>query len=257
MEVENLLILVAAGLFAGLLAGLFGIGGGTVIVPILVSLNYTPLQSVATSTFAIIITAVSGTIQNWRIGAINFRKVVFLGLPAVLTAPLGKYLAEILPPRLLLTAFGIFLIINIFLANLRRRLSSKAFNSNSSNTNLLVARIFTGGAAGLLAGLFGIGGGAIMVPLQMLLLQESIKTAIQTSLAVIVITAISACVAHAVDGNVLFLVGFILGAGGLIGAQITTRFLPKLPERFVSGAFYTFLALLAIYMFWQAWNYSA
>jgi uncharacterized membrane protein YfcA len=112
----------------------------------------------------------------------------------------------------------------------------------------------TGGAAGLLAGLFGIGGGVIMVPLQMLLLGERIKVAIQTSLGVIVITGISACAGHAIAGNVLFLIGIILGLGGLLGAQISTRYLPKLPDRVVSFCFYIMLFLLSLYTFLEAWK---
>ena len=122
------------------------------------------------------------------------------------------------------------------------------------NYNPVVARIVTGGAAGVLAGLFGVGGGVIMVPLQIILLGETIKSAIQTSLGVIVITAISACLGHAWNGNVLFVEGLLLGTGGLIGVQISTRFLPKLPNAVVSFAFRTLLTVLAIYTFWQAWR---
>jgi uncharacterized membrane protein YfcA len=53
---NELIFLIIGGLISGLLAGLLGIGGGTVLVPILVTLNYTPVQSVATSSLAIITT---------------------------------------------------------------------------------------------------------------------------------------------------------------------------------------------------------
>jgi hypothetical protein len=88
----------------------------------------------------------------------------------------------------------------------------------------------------------------------MLLLGEKIKVAIQTSLGVIVITAIAATMGHALKGNVLFGVGLILGMGGLIGAQISTRYLPKLPEKIVSLSFNLLLAVLSVYSFWQAWQ---
>ncbi|MEO1433616.1 MAG: TSUP family transporter, partial [Cyanobacteria bacterium J06633_8] len=71
---EIWLPLLISGLIAGILAGLLGIGGGTVLVPILLAFNKTPLQAVATSSLAIVITATSGTIQNWRMGYINFQK---------------------------------------------------------------------------------------------------------------------------------------------------------------------------------------
>lgn len=281
MTVSELFILGAAGLFAGILAGFLGIGGGTVLVPLLVALKYAPVQAVATSGLSIVITAISGSIQNWRMGYLSLSQVAGIGFPAVITAQIGAYLAGIFPPYLLLVTFGLLLWLNIYLIEVRKRLTAKKVADEQgelvgqkenaqlpitnhqlpNNSNILFnptfAKIATGSAAGLLAGLFGVGGGVIMVPLQILLLGESIKTAIQTSLGVIVITAISATAGHAARGNVLWVVGLILGGGGLLGAQISTRFLPRLPDRTISLAFRSLLAVLSIYVFWQAWqNFS-
>ncbi|MEG4626009.1 sulfite exporter TauE/SafE family protein [Microcoleus sp. w1-18aA5] len=282
MTITELLMLGAAGIFAGILAGFLGIGGGTVLVPLLVALNYAPVEAVATSGLSIVITAISGSIQNWRMGYLNLSQVAGIGFPAVITAQIGAYLAGIFPPYLLLLTFGLLLWLNIYLIEVRKHLTAKkqaeleqgelrgqaGQGENAQlpitnhelphNSNILFhptfAKIATGSAAGLLAGLFGVGGGVIMVPLQILLLGESIKTAIQTSLGVIVITAISATAGHAARGNVLWVVGLILGGGGLLGAQVSTRFLPRLPDRIVSLAFRSLLAVLSIYVFWQAWE---
>lgn len=267
MTPSELLIFAGAGLFAGILAGFLGIGGGTVLVPILVGLGRTPLEAVATSSLSIVITAISGSVQNWRMGYFSVQRVLGIGFPAVVTAQIGAYLAELFPSYWLLVAFAILLLINIYLVELRKRLSANEkrqiqeiageIPTQNSATKATISRIFTGSTAGILAGLFGVGGGVIMVPLQILLLREKIKTAIQTSLGVIIITAISATVGHALRGNVLWVEGLLLGAGGLLGAQISTRILPKLPDHIVSLAFRTLLAILAVYIFWQAWqNYQ-
>ena len=251
----NFFILGIGGLFSGILAGFLGIGGGTVLVPFLVALGYEPIQSVATSALAITITATSGTIQNWRMGYIKPQRVLLLALPALFAAQLGVYLAEQFSSALLLLAFGLLLLLNIYLFEFRKRVIAKQKKGEQHHTiKPTMARVATGGAAGLLAGLFGVGGGVIMVPLQILLLGEPIKTAIQISLGVIVLTAISAGIGHAVNGNVLFVEAVLLGTGGLIGAQISTRFLPKLSSSVVSFAFRTLLVILAIYTFWQAWQ---
>lgn len=248
------LILSVAGLFSGVLAGFLGIGGGTVLVPFLVAMGYQPIQAVATSSLAILITSLSGSIQNWRMGKFDVKRVFAIGLPALLTAQFGVFLSAIIPDYILLTSFGLLLILNIYLVDLRQRIISNKLRKKQLKFNSFFARICTGSAAGILAGLFGVGGGVIMVPLQMLLLGEPIKIAIQTSLGVVVITAISACIGHALNGNVLFIEGMILGVGGLIGAQISTRMLPKLPDKFISLAFRTLLGILAIYVFWKAWQ---
>ena len=255
---ENWLLLVISGLIAGILAGLLGIGGGTVLVPLQLAFGYSPLQAVATSSLAIVITATSGTIQNWRMGFIDFKKVVFLALPAAITAYLSAGIAKFIPPRNLLVSFGILLLFTIYLVELRKNLSKKqeeeAENEQNQQSKLgsIFSRIITGGLAGMLAGIFGVGGGVIMVPLQMLLLREPIKKAIQTSLGVIVISSISSATRHAMEGNILLIEGLILGFGGLLGAQLSTRFLPRLPDQVVSMTFRTGLAILAVYIFWKA-----
>jgi hypothetical protein len=239
------------GLVSGLLAGLLGIGGGTILVPGLVMLHYTPIQAVATSNLAIAITALSGSLQNWRAGRLDGLLVLTLGLPALFTAQLGVIWSNQLSPPILMTAFGCFLLANGILVWWRDRLERQE-KTPALPLSPLLAKLLTGGAAGVLAGLFGVGGGVIMVPLQRVLLAEPIKKAIQTSLGVIVLTAIAAVVGQGLKGNVLVNVGLELGLGGLVGAQISTRFLPKLPASVVTVCFYSFLLALAIYTFRQA-----
>ncbi|MEM6453420.1 MAG: sulfite exporter TauE/SafE family protein, partial [Cyanobacteria bacterium P01_D01_bin.105] len=117
-------------------------------------------------------------------------------------------------------------------------------------------KVMTGAIAGFMAGLLGIGGGVIMVPLQMALLGEPIKRAIQTSLGVVVITAIASTFGHALQGNVVWAAGFILGLGGLISAQLSSRLLPKLPDHVVSLLFRSLLIALVFYTLWEALQYQ-
>ena len=247
--------LVVSGFFTGILAGFLGIGGGTILVPLIVTLGYLPKQAVATSSLAILILAAAGSWQNWRMGYLNAQKVIPLGIPASFTTQIGVVLANLFPPYLLLLGFGLVLLLNIYLLSLRQTLTKYAAEAvKISSIKAIFARLTTGGAAGIIAGLFGLGGGVILVPLQVILLGDPLKTAIQTSLGVIVITAVFACAGHAVAGNVLFVQGICLGLGGLLGVQISTRLLPKLSEKTISILFRVFLSLLSVYVFWQAWQ---
>ena len=253
---ENWLVLAIGGVGSGILAGILGIGGGFIIVSLLVALGYSPIQAVATSSLVIIMSSSTGSFYNWRMGYLDLQRMLYIAVPAIVAAPLGAYLAGAIPDYVLLTIFSIFLLVNIFLMRLRKKIAIG--NKPRASFNPIVARIFTGAIAGFLAGLLGIGGGAIMVPLQMLLLDEAIKVAVRTSLGVIVTATISSCIIHAVQGNVLFAPGLIVGIGGIIGTQVGTRALPNLPDSLVSKIFSIFLAVMAVFNFWQAWmSYQA
>ncbi|MEM8721339.1 MAG: sulfite exporter TauE/SafE family protein [Cyanobacteria bacterium P01_G01_bin.39] len=246
------LILAGGGIGAGILAGLLGIGGGFVIVSLMSALGYPFTQAVATSSLVIILSSSTGSFYNWRKGYLDLQRVVYIAIPAVLTAPLGAYLTGEIAEYILMTIFACFLLVNIGLVKLRQRIVIQKQGS-ANRFNLILSRVTTGGIAGFCAGLLGIGGGAIMVPLQMLLLKEEIKVAVRTSLGVIVTATISSCVIHAVNGNVLYVPGLILGISGILGAQVGTRILPNLPNSLVSKMFSVFLALMAVFNFYQAW----
>ncbi len=256
IELSNFLILSTAGLLAGILAGFLGIGGGTLLVPILLALGYQPVEAVATSSLSILITALSGSLQNWRMGFLRWQRVLSIGLPALVTAQMGAYLADrVFSPRLLLLAFASLLFLNVYLVQLKKKITDHQTTSHTitaSPLNPMIACLMTGSLAGLLAGLFGVGGGVIMVPLQILLLNTPIKTAIQTSLGVIVITAVSACLGHALRGNVIWMPGILLGIGGLLGSQLSTRFLPTLSDKVINFSFRFLLILLGIYILGKA-----
>ena len=262
---ENWWLLIPGGIVAGLLAGLLGIGGGAFVVPFLTAAFGLPtVEAIGTSSLSIVLTSLSGTLQNWRMGNIDWWRTLGLGVATFVTVPIGVTIAERLPDHWLKACFGLLLLVNVFLSLWKRRVARAAAAkaarlegeptpSQQAPLHPIVGRGITGGLAGFMAGLFGVGGGVIMVPLQMILLGETIKVAIQTSLSVIVLTGTISTLGHAAEGNVLWVVGLILGAGGTIGAQISTRFLPKLPERVVQLSFNTMLVSFAIYMFWKAW----
>ena len=251
------LILAGGGLFAGILAGILGIGGGFVIVSLLIALGYPFTQAIATSSLVIIMSSSAGSYYNWKMGYLKLRRVIYLAIPAIVFAPLGAYVTGEIPEYILLIIFASFMLVNIGLIRLKKRLAAKP-KPSAKAFNPTLARIITGGIAGFLAGLLGIGGGAIMVPLQMLLLNEDIKVAVRTSLGVIVAATISSCILHIAKGNVLFVPGLILGLSGMLGSQLGTRMLPKLSNSLVSKMFILFLGTMSLFNYWKAWaSYQA
>ncbi|NJR61141.1 MAG: sulfite exporter TauE/SafE family protein [Cyanobacteria bacterium CRU_2_1] len=265
MTLVNELILALGGIFSGILAGLLGAGGGVICVPLMLALNYTPIQALGTGCLAVSIISISGSIQNSRMGYFSPKRVICIGISAFITTQISVHAVSQIKPYLLLTTFGILMLLLICLVELRKKLTAVPQGSNTSVSSssknlpkwinsLLFRRLMTGSFAGLFAGMVGGGSGSLLVPMQMLILGESIKVAIQTSIGVNIITSTSAWLSHALRGNVLFVEGFLLGVGGFLGAQVGTRFLPKLPEKFVSTAFNSLIVILSIYIFGKAWR---
>lgn len=331
----NELALLAGGFIAGILAGLLGSGGGFLTVPLMLAFNYSPIQTIGTTGLAVSITAISGSIQNSCMGYFSFRRVLSIGIPALIATQISVDIANQIEPYVLLAVCGILMLMMIYLVELRRQLIERAAkralieeslieesqteeslveklpieeslvktslieepvqvtqsavgNSVSPTratslvvygerpshtdvptveepvaarttlprwlTSLTARRMTIGGFAGLFAGMVGGGAGSLLVPMQMLVLGESIKVAIQTSIGVNIITSTSSWMNHALRGNVLFTEGFLLAMGGFVGAQIGTRYLPKLPDQIVKVSFNTMIVLLATYILWKAWR---
>lgn len=224
------LTLGLGGFVAGCLAGVSGIGGGLLLVPVMLGMGLPPVQAIGTSTLAKLMISASGSWQNWRTGNLDFYRVATLGLPSLLSAQLGVYLASRLPSFLLFSALSGLLLTNIYLVGWRRRVNQirPAIELRQQQVTSIFGRAIVGSIAGVLAGLFGVGGGILLVPLQFLLFGETIQLAVQTSLGVVFLSSMSACIGHTLSGNVLVLEGCILGITGAFGAQLGTRLLPRL-----------------------------
>lgn len=242
-------LLIGLGIFTGSVAGLLGIGGGLLIVPVLTLAGLSLVQATATSLVGVFLSAVSGSIHNWRAGQLNLFYALGLALFGMPTAQLGAWLADRLPEAWLAFGFAGLMLLTIYFMNLKQTLQQiTATNPVTAPPRQILPVIGIGLLAGLLSGLFGIGGGAVMVPLQMLFLGESIKAAVRTSLGAIVLISASGLAQHAWNHNVLWVAGLCLGLGGMLGAQFGTRLLPRLPDRTVNRLFRLLLIGLSLYM---------
>ncbi|HHP7245674.1 MAG TPA: sulfite exporter TauE/SafE family protein [Elainellaceae cyanobacterium] len=264
-------LLFLVGIFTGTLSGLLGIGGGLLLVPALTVWGVPLIQATATSLIGVFLSALSGSIRNWRAGELNWRSSLLLAVFGIVTAQAGALLGDRLPEAGLALGFAALLLITVYLMDLRHKLKKRQESKPDSpqleessdpvlpkETSFQFASVpvpqiaVIGLLAGALSGLFGVGGGVVMVPLQMLFLGEAIKAAVRTSLGAIVPIAISGLAQHAWNGNVLWVPGLFLGLGGITGAQLGTRLLPRLPDRTVNTLFRALLFALAAYMIFQA-----
>jgi uncharacterized protein len=105
-------ILVATGLAAGFLAGVFGVGGGIVIVPMLVAgIAYSPKTAMATSLAAMLFTAIAGAASHAQAGQVAWGDAALIGLPATGGAVLGAWLHQRVASRSLVLGFSALLLV--------------------------------------------------------------------------------------------------------------------------------------------------
>lgn len=211
-------VFVAIGLLSGFLSGLFGVGGGTVIVPLLVLLAaFGQKLASGTSSAAIMPTAAVGVIAYAVGGDVDWVAALLLASGAVVGAQIGtRLLHSISEPvlRWFFVGFLVVVMISLFVI------------IPSRDAELVVtlwsglALVLTGLVTGVLSGLIGVGGGIVVVPVLILLFGASDLIAKGTSLLMMIPTTMSGTVGNIRHKNV------DLVAGGCIGAAacVTTPF---------------------------------
>lgn len=236
--------LVLLGLLTGFLSGLFGLGGGFLLVPALAFLGWPMKAAIGTSLFYVSLIGVSATIQHLRAGNVDKRFVATFAVAAVALAPLGAILTAKLPESYLALAFGLFLGgVAVSLARTGARAEAEPGPRPGTLQTLGL-----GGVVGFMSGLFGVGGGLIFVPAQVTLFKIPIKRAVGNSLCGVLLTGLSGMTTHLVLGHVDWRQGLMLVLGGLAGIQLGTQAMHKTPTTTLRLALAAFLFLVAMDM---------
>jgi uncharacterized membrane protein YfcA len=237
---------IGSGLLAGLLSGLFGVGGGTVIVPLLVLLlHFDQRLAAGTSLAAIVPTASVGVISYATTGSVAWIPAIILAAGAVVGAQIGTRLL----PRISQTAlrwgfvgFLVVVIVSLFLVIPSR---DAAFELTWLTG---IALVGVGIGTGILAGLIGVGGGVIVVPVLMLAFGTSDLVAKGTSLLMMIPTAISGTIGNVRNRNVDLLAAALIGVSACtttaLGAWLATIVDPTLGNML----FAAYLVVIAVQM---------
>jgi uncharacterized protein len=252
MDVWHYLVLGLAGLFAGVLAGLFGVGGGTVFVPALVyGAGWDIGEAVAASLVIIVFSALSGTLRSMRSEVpADWKAAALLSLTVAPASLIGVAVSSYFSETLTQLVFAGFLLA---LAYPTAR-SGKRYREGiggSSDPHLALA-LLGGIGAGALAGLIGIGGAALTVPLLIFGFGLSPKVAISTSLVVTLSVGVGGAAGYVAAGfdRISGLPPLIIGS--MIGAWPGVRLRERLPETVLQRIFAAYMVVIAILMIFDA-----
>ncbi|HUF33209.1 MAG TPA: sulfite exporter TauE/SafE family protein [Acidimicrobiales bacterium] len=208
------------GAIAGALSGLFGVGGGIVIVPGLTGLTkMTQRMAHGVSLAAIVPIAAAGALGYLLDAKVSFAVAALLVSGSLVGAWIGTHLLSVLPQRTLRVGFAAILVAT----GLRFLLAPGGVAERGDALLPDWSAVVIGLVAGVLSGLLGVGGGIVMVPAMMLLLGMSAVVAKGTSLLVILPTALLGTYRNRHHGNTDLRVAAAVGIGGVITAFGASR----------------------------------
>jgi uncharacterized membrane protein YfcA len=204
------------GLLAGVFGGLFGVGGGLVMIPLMVGfLRLTQIKAHGTSLAAMVFVGISGAATYALQGSVDLPASLVLAGSAMVTAYWGARYASFLPEKRLKRAFGIFLVIVSVLLFLKPFLSGLTCPAEGWSKVLVL--LAAGALTGFLSGMMGVGGAVIMIPAMVLLVGMDQHTAQGSSLLTMVPMGIAGSLTHIHYGNVETRLLWGLVPGVLIG----------------------------------------
>ncbi|MCU0497836.1 MAG: sulfite exporter TauE/SafE family protein [Anaerolineae bacterium] len=249
---ESTIILLITGIGAGVFSGMFGIGGGVIIVPILmVFFLFSPTEAVSTSLAALLLpVGIFAVISYYRNGLLDVRASAILAFGLLITTLIGSVIALNLPGETLKQVYGGFLLYmgwrfaepRKFWAALRQHHpATPPPISEVAPDAVWYTILIVGLVAGVFSGMFGIGGGAIIVPALVGLLKYDQKRAVGTSLGALLPPVGLPAVINYYQADQLNLgaalpVAIGLAAGALIGARVAIA-LPSATVKRLYGVF--------------------
>ena len=262
----NIFVIVFIGMAVGALSGLFGVGGGFLMTPLLIFLGIPPVVAVGTEAPHVLASSVSGVIAHWRKKSVDFKMGFFLLAGGVAGSTVGVNIFKILRSYgqidiVIQILFVLFLgIIGFSMAFESARTTIKSYRTTSSIRTKLhqhswihglpfkvrfrrsklyisaIPPILIGFIVGILSAMMGVGGGFIIIPAMVYILGMPTSVVVGTSLfQIIFVTANSTFFQAYLNQTVDIILAALMILGGVVGAQIGVRIGSKLKAEYLRG----------------------
>ena len=262
----NIFLIVFIGMVVGALSGLFGVGGGFLMTPLLIFLGIPPVVAVGSEAPHVLASSVSGVIAHWRKKNVDFKMGFFLLSGGIIGSTLGVNLFKLLKTYgqidiVIQFLFIIFLgFIGISMAFESAKTTIKNYRTTSAIRTKLhqhswihglpfklrfhrsklyisaIPPILIGFFVGVLSAMMGVGGGFIMIPAMVYILGMSTNVVVGTSLfQIIFVTANSTFFQSYLNQTVDIVLSALMILGGVIGAQIGARIGTQLKAEYLRG----------------------
>jgi len=209
-----MLELIFLGLFVGSLSGFFGVGGGTVLIPILLFLGYETKIAIGISVVQMVFSSIYGSYLNHKKGTLDIAMVTSIGIGGFIGAQTSGFITAFMSDfvlELVFLFFAIFALGRLF------------FSIKEQETKREVSRItlvLIGFFIGAMSMSIGVGGSLLLVPILVGFLHISLKNATSAGLFFVVFSSVSGFISHSIYGEIDIYSGVIIGLASLFGVYI-------------------------------------
>ncbi|MCH8860083.1 MAG: sulfite exporter TauE/SafE family protein [Thaumarchaeota archaeon] len=238
--------LIPLGFAAGLLGSIIGLGGGIIIVPVLTFFGFSPALAASNSIFAVFSNAIASSISYAKQRRIEYSIGLKLGLLSIPGTVVGALISSEITPSLFKILFALILIFASVYIFSKRKIEPKMYNISKQIMILAIGASFV---AGIMSGLFGVGGGIIFVPLMVIAMGLSMKNAAPTSQFILLFASGSALVTHTLLGHPDFYQALLLATGAFVGGLVGARLSLEIKENSLKILISIVMVAAAVKMF--------
>ncbi|OMP67818.1 sulfite exporter TauE/SafE family protein [Domibacillus epiphyticus] len=262
-------ILLVIGLIAAAIGALVGLGGGIIIVPALLFLGGTallapvsPQLAVGTSSIILIITGLSSTLAYMKQKKVDYKLGLILFIGSAPGSIVGAYANKGLDMSQFSLYFGLFMVFMSFVLMFKNRakplLGSRGLPrtfTDNEGTHTYSIEPLTGTIisfiVGFLGGLFGIGGGSLMVPAMIMLFAVPPHVAVATSMLLIFLSGGVSSITHIALGNIEWMYAAALVPGAWFGAKLGAWLNARIASKTVVMLLRLILIFVGVRLIWQ------
>lgn len=221
MDLFNLQMIILAlyGIVAGILAGVFGIGGGTIIVPSMMFFGFDIKNAIGISVMQMIFSSIYGSYLNIKAKMLKFEAAIFVGIGGLCGAAFSGFIVNSLKPFYLEIAFLLLCIYSLYKSIIKKEAKNNAIKTSNARILLTIVGFVTG----IFAISLGIGGGLIIVPAVSYILGLNTKQVVPISLFFVICSSSSGFLSLAINNLVPYKDGLIVGIFSLIGVYFGVK----------------------------------
>jgi len=239
-----LITAIIIGILVGFCSGFLGIGGGTVLVPVLLFLGFGFKEAIGISVTQMMMSSIYGSYLNYKKGLLKIKNGLSLALGGALGAALSGFIVKHASKEIL----GAIFLTLVFIAIVRFFITVKEPQHEPPIDNKKL--FFIGLFVGTIAISVGVGGAILITPILVGFLKYKLKTTVSLSLFFVVFSSVSGFISQSLAGHINYLEGFTIGLASLIGTYFGVKLYHKVDTKIhkkILLAWYIFIFFAMIY----------